>query len=198
MPDPVLGVISQTQNKWIVFSYIYESKKQQRGGEPANWKRCCPGLHSASMINTTDSLVTQRPRWYPNWTPKRKIINNYRILHPVWIINHLKKLVDPRAGGDCIFFFSKRGCFQHWKYWWNDLMSANNLKGREVRSSWVRSRGRLSSKMECVGDSFYSCWNFSEDSNLMKREGGLNEISPFPCVPFSYTEWNKAIIQSTH
>lgn len=125
MPDPVLGVISQTQNKWIVFSYIYESKKQQRGGEPANWKRCCPGLHSASMINTTDSLVTQRPRWYPNWTPKRKIINNYRILHPVWIINHLKKLVDPRAGGDCIFFFfSKRGCYQHWKYWWNDLMSA--------------------------------------------------------------------------
>lgn len=36
MPDPVLGIISQTQNKWIVFSYIYESKKQKRGGEPAN------------------------------------------------------------------------------------------------------------------------------------------------------------------
>lgn len=66
MPDPVLGVISQTQNKWIVFSYIYESKKQKkrRGAsqlkEMLSWLAFCfYDKHHRLSCDTKTSMVSQ-------------------------------------------------------------------------------------------------------------------------------------------
>lgn len=123
---PVGGAISQTQNKWVMFFYTYESKKQKKSRGASQLKEMLSWLAFCFYDKHHRLSVTQRPQSYVNWTPKRKIINNYRSLHPVWIINHLKELVDPGAGGDCTVF-SKKGVLsfnQHWEYWWNDLMSA--------------------------------------------------------------------------